>query len=191
MNYGFIYCLGNECMPGVYKIGMSGRSPRARCDELSSATGVPAGFQLLLYGDVEDMRASEAAAHNFFDCCRISENREFFRADIQTILDYFQSESESFCVTNEGKHALMVSDHIARLHFAPGPEERAKALTDLAFIEGVRIWAEDGVIQYSVPDPSYMTYALYTAVAFAGPLLVEHLSSEPFIPKQSIQFEEL
>ena len=190
MNYGFIYCLGNECMPGVYKIGMSSRSPRARCDELSSATGVPAAFQLLFYGDVQDARLAEVEAHNFFASCRVSENREFFRADIQEIREYFQIASDSFCTTNEGKHALMASDHIDRFHSARSPEERAKALIDLAFIEGVRLWSEGGVIQSSVSDHSEMTYALYAAVLSADPLLIDRLPSEPFTPKQAIQFEE-
>lgn len=26
MNYGFIYCLGNQAMPGIYKIGMTERA---------------------------------------------------------------------------------------------------------------------------------------------------------------------
>jgi len=190
MNYGFIYCLGNECMPGIYKIGMSSRSPRARCDELSGATGVPSAFQPLFYGDVHDIRQAEIAAHNFFDCCRVSENREFFRVDAQEIHEYLLSECESLCVTNEGKHALMVRDHMARLRFAKTPEDRAKALTDLAFIEGVRIWAEDGSFHCSASEIDDMSYALYSAISAAGPLLAEHLPEGPFIPKQDIQFEE-
>ncbi|WP_137137356.1 GIY-YIG nuclease family protein [Pseudomonas asiatica] len=41
MNYGFIYCLGNQAMPGIYKIGMTERAPSQRCLELSNSTSAP------------------------------------------------------------------------------------------------------------------------------------------------------
>ena len=30
--YGFVYVLRNECMPGIYKIGLTSRAPSQRCD---------------------------------------------------------------------------------------------------------------------------------------------------------------
>ncbi|WP_163086807.1 GIY-YIG nuclease family protein, partial [Acinetobacter baumannii] len=47
MNYGFIYCLENRSFPGIYKVGMTERSPSTRCDELSSSTSIPHPFEIL------------------------------------------------------------------------------------------------------------------------------------------------
>lgn len=80
MNYGFIYCLGNQAMPGIYKIGMTERAPTQRCIELSNATAAPLPFELLFYGEVEDPREVERKIHEQFDLERLSCSREFFRA---------------------------------------------------------------------------------------------------------------
>lgn len=81
MNYGFIYCLENRAFPGVYKVGMTDRSPSTRCYELSSSTATPYPFEILFYMEVENARVVEATAHALFDECRVNTSREFFKVD--------------------------------------------------------------------------------------------------------------
>lgn len=87
MSYGFVYVLANDAMPGIYKIGMTERAPRARVDELSKATAVPLPFDLLMYGQVEDAREAEAEVHSYLAGHRVNDSREFFRVDDLELLD--------------------------------------------------------------------------------------------------------
>ncbi len=78
MNYGFIYCLGNQAMPGIYKIGMTERAPSQRCLELSNSTSAPLPFDLLFYGEVANPQAVEREIHDYFSLQRVNDS-EFFR----------------------------------------------------------------------------------------------------------------
>lgn len=81
MNYGFIYCLENRAFPGIYKVGMTDRSPSTRCDELSASTSVPHPFDIVFYLEVEAAKTVEATAHALFDAHRVNASREFFKLD--------------------------------------------------------------------------------------------------------------
>lgn len=85
--FGFIYVLRNECMPGIYKIGMTDRSPRQRCAELSASTSVPAEFVLVCVAEVRDALAKERSMHDQYCRARVSGNREFFRLDAMEASD--------------------------------------------------------------------------------------------------------
>lgn len=122
-NYGFVYCLGHDLMPGVFKIGMTDRSPSKRCEEISSSTGVPGPFDVLFFIEVEEPRSVERAMHNFFSAERVCAGREFFECDIRIIhraFKVYQEEGFAYAETNTGGAAL---------HFAyskePISDERA------------------------------------------------------------------
>lgn len=99
--YGFVYVLGNYCMPGIYKIGATTRSPTQRCKELSSATSCPEDFSLLFYAEVERPFQIEGDLHQEFADCRISKAREFFRLSKEQLDDLELSVSDAsltFCL---------------------------------------------------------------------------------------------
>src|SRR5579864_8404939 len=60
---GYVYVLSNPCMPGLLKIGFTERNVEARAKELSSATGVPAGYDVEAVFPATDAAAAEAAIH--------------------------------------------------------------------------------------------------------------------------------
>lgn len=76
--YGFVYVLRNECMPGIYKIGMTTRPPSQRRDELSAATSAPMPFEIVCFGEVLDPAFVESLMHEAFAEYRVSGGREFF-----------------------------------------------------------------------------------------------------------------
>lgn len=80
MDIGYLYMLGNDCMPGIYKIGMTRRDPDARALELSKATGVPTPFNVLHAKKVFSPALAERHVHQELACCRVNDSREFFRA---------------------------------------------------------------------------------------------------------------
>ena len=77
---GYVYCLSNESMKGLLKIGMTTDDPEERAKELSSATGVPYPFRVEMCKKVANPRAKEKAIHDLLSALgyRVNEKREFF-----------------------------------------------------------------------------------------------------------------
>jgi hypothetical protein len=77
---GYVYCMSNESMPGLLKIGMTLDEPEERAKELSCATGVPFPFRVEMCKRVANPRAKEKAIHELLSALgyRVNEKREFF-----------------------------------------------------------------------------------------------------------------
>lgn len=84
--YGFVYVVDNICMPGICKIGMTTHPPHKRIAELSSSSGVPDEFCLVMYAEVRNPQSVEAALHRTLSACRVNHSREFFRLSNPTLL---------------------------------------------------------------------------------------------------------
>jgi hypothetical protein len=85
MSAGFVYILVNARMPDIIKIGASERHPQVKADELSAASGVPAPFVVAYYYGVADWAAAEALVHESLGKHRVSQDREFFAADVRVV----------------------------------------------------------------------------------------------------------
>lgn len=141
--YGFVYLLGHDCMPGVYKVGCTERSPHQRMQELSNSTSVPGPFDLLCYIEVEDHQAVERQFHKWLDAHRVNPGREFFRAErIEWIAGLFQHyrESLAFAVVGLGAYMwradLTLGDVIDVFQKPPDAEPEPEATTDLKVVGG-------------------------------------------------------
>ncbi|OTI03685.1 GIY-YIG nuclease family protein [Pseudomonas aeruginosa] len=147
MNYGFIYCLGNAAMPGIYKIGMTERAPLQRCDELSSSTSSPLPFKLLCFGQVEDPKDVEAEIHEGLVDSRVNHSREFFAGPFKSIASIIQGYSSGFALTSDGYE----EEEKERLHNAflcAEAAERVEALNEAAKFSGIYMYQKDGQIWY-------------------------------------------
>lgn len=90
--YGFVYVLSNEAMPGIFKIGFTANHPKTRIDQLSGATACPTYFELAAAIGVENPRVVEQEIHAMLQNHRFNSSREFFRASpsvISACLDEF------------------------------------------------------------------------------------------------------
>src|ERR1700738_4561619 len=87
---GYIYILSNPKMRGFLKIGFSTRSVQERVAELSSATGVPAAFELEAYFLSTDPEAHEQQIHTRLAEHRIR-GREFFELPVPRALQVAES----------------------------------------------------------------------------------------------------
>jgi hypothetical protein len=94
---GSIYCLSNESMPGLLKIGRTDRSVKERAAELRTS-GVPTPFVVELVFPVEDSVKSEKLVHSLLNKYREDKSREFFRTSIHTVQLAFDkvTENESY-----------------------------------------------------------------------------------------------
>lgn len=88
-NAGWVYVLGNEFMPDVYKIGRTTGRIERRMRQLFT-TGVPCEFHLVHADWFANCIAAEEAIHDFLNKYRVNEGREFFKSDISVIIDAFR-----------------------------------------------------------------------------------------------------
>ena len=77
MKEGIVYVLSNPAMPGMVKIGKTGRQVEARLSDLYS-TGGPLPFECEYAAKVADMDKVEKAFHQAFGPNRVNPKREFF-----------------------------------------------------------------------------------------------------------------
>lgn len=87
-DYGFVYCLSNPSMPGIYKVGRTERSPMLRAEQLSSSTSVPTRFNVLFYIECSNHKETERECHEALHEYRVSISREFFNCDPRSIRDF-------------------------------------------------------------------------------------------------------
>lgn len=86
--YGYVYVLKNDYMPGLVKIGMTVRDDyRDRLNDLYT-TGVPVPFKAVHASKVrkEDTRRIEQALHVAFAPDRVNPRREFFHMDAERVI---------------------------------------------------------------------------------------------------------
>jgi hypothetical protein len=114
MNYGFIYCMANDSMPGLYKIGQTERPPSYRRDELSRSTSAPTAFEILMYVETEQPREVERLVHDRLNEYRVNEGREFFRIpDLKIVHELFLGISDLVLLTNQANFIIYVEPEFA------------------------------------------------------------------------------
>jgi hypothetical protein len=114
MPYGFVYCLGNPAMPGLYKIGQTSRSPQQRAVDLSASTGVPQPFYVVGYIEIESPEWWERRFHQWLDQFRSNERREFFQCSLADIAPLFlknqHASAKVDCDFTPGMYPVKISD---------------------------------------------------------------------------------
>lgn len=85
---GWIYIMHSSAHhDDIYKIGLTRRTTANRANELSSASGVPTGFKVLLDWPVGDCSKVEKELHDCLTHLRVNKRREFFRGNLKEILE--------------------------------------------------------------------------------------------------------
>jgi len=107
-NYGIVYLLTNDAMPGLVKIGMTTRKDLdQRLKELYT-TGVPVPFKCEYACKVPLTRTKELeeALHQAFEPNRINPNREFFKVSTRQILPLLKFANQGDDITEEVSEEL-------------------------------------------------------------------------------------
>lgn len=93
-DWGFVYILGNQAMPGIYKVGTTKFSPHRRAEELSRGTGVPHEYEVFYYAELANAAAWEKAVHLQLADRRVSEQRELFKGPLIDIIKAVEGDGE-------------------------------------------------------------------------------------------------
>ncbi|MBM3453741.1 MAG: GIY-YIG nuclease family protein [Bacteroidetes bacterium] len=89
---GYLYCISNEYMPGILKIGKTTRDPETRLREANSCKtwAIPV-FQIEFAKKVQDVDGKEKTLHKLLEHYteRIYNRREFFRVSLEEVKVFF------------------------------------------------------------------------------------------------------
>lgn len=88
---GWIYCMSNECMPNIVKVGQTGNHPSERAAQLYT-TGVPCEFRVEFAKKVKNYIAREKQIHALLEKHfeRPNPNREFFKCKSEDVYPFFE-----------------------------------------------------------------------------------------------------
>jgi len=100
-NVGWIYCLSNKGMPGIYKIGKTKISPEERAKQLYT-TGVPYPFKIEMAKYVTEYHKKEKSFQKILNQYSCNHSREFFQIDIAIIIELFNI-IEEYKITKKKK----------------------------------------------------------------------------------------
>lgn len=97
---GWVYCFENDAMPGIYKVGVTRRTPTHRLAEANgSNTWVPRPFTIVMAKSTTDAFITEKWLHQRLTELgfRVNRRREFFNAPLEVLQTLFGSiEGEVF-----------------------------------------------------------------------------------------------
>jgi hypothetical protein len=79
----YIYVLENDTMPGILKIGYTGKKPEERATQLSKSTGVPTPFRVVFATKCHDGEGMEYEVHQELKEYRVNNDREFFSCTLE------------------------------------------------------------------------------------------------------------
>lgn len=100
---GYVYCFSNDTMAGIYKIGLTTRTPLIRLKEAN----ITSKFNIEFAKEVNDCRRIEKQLHKHLSLIgeRVCENREFFKVSLEIIdgiwYDIELDENHEILTTNE------------------------------------------------------------------------------------------
>jgi len=126
---GYIYILVNESLqPGYLKIGRTTRSPEQRAGEISAGTGVPSAYKVAYQVKVPDCQEAERAIHERLAQYRVSNNREFFRVDLEKAVSIVDRVAQKLCRDDlETQSAIAASREAKIRHLQRQVEELSQS----------------------------------------------------------------
>ena len=92
MELGWVYVLSNKSMPGIYKIGYTGRSPVERLAEANTPDTwrPPTPYVIEFARQVAEANPKEQRIHRALKRYRVTPGREFFSTDLDEIRNLFE-----------------------------------------------------------------------------------------------------
>lgn len=151
-DYGIVYLLKNEAMPGLIKIGKTSRHDLEKRMKELYTTGVPLPFECVYACKVKltCMDELEKALHAAFAPFRVNEGREFFRMSQSQAVPLLRLMT----TMNEGEVTDVVAAEIANDMVESDKEAIAKSKTKRPSLDFMAMGLNVGSILTFVPDTS-------------------------------------
>ena len=119
-DYGYIYCMSNECMNGILKIGITKNNPVLRANQLYYGnTSIPCKFKIEFCKKVKNPLQVEQYIHNILSNKRYP-RREFFKVTEEEVRRIFfeidgewwdRTKEDNQCEYNEPED-MMISEEV-------------------------------------------------------------------------------
>lgn len=151
-DYGIVYLLKNEAMPGLIKIGKTSRHDLEKRMKELYTTGVPLPFECVYACKVKltCMDELEKALHAAFAPFRVNEGREFFRMSQSQAVPLLRLMT----TMNEGEVTDVVAAEIANDMVESDKEAIDKSKTKRPSLDFMAMGLNVGSILTFVPDTS-------------------------------------
>lgn len=159
MSKGYIYVLGNEAMPDIYKIGRTDNIER-RLNDLFN-TSVPFPFDCVYACEVDDMEKVESHIHDAFITDRLNPKREFFKLDpvrVIKVLELVGHGDISSSFNNKTTDNITKEDITAKEKYEKRPKYNFKELGVPIDSDAVITYTEDSNITAIVKDIRKVEY---------------------------------
>ncbi len=105
MNDGYIYCFSNSSMPGIFKIGMTERTPNIRLNEANTSDTwrPPTPYKIEIAKKVINPKQKEITIHALLTQYteRINPRREFFKISLEEVKTFFDLMDGELWLNNE------------------------------------------------------------------------------------------
>lgn len=156
---GYIYCMSNDCMPGIYKIGKTNRNPAIRLAEAnrppkkSAEFAVPLPYKIEFAMYVANSGDKERSIHDSLTPERVNPGREFFRRSLPLIRSLFgimDGEWWDEIQSISGSPRASSTDDIHEDTFVSTQEESDEEV-ELPTVDSIRDTTPQQVFQTDIP----------------------------------------
>ena len=108
---GYVYAFSTESMPGIFKIGMTERTPEKRLSEANGSDEFkpPLPYVIAIHKKVNNCKETEKKIHALLSDKRVNPHREFFKITIEELKEIFNhidGENETDIVLEKEKEFI-------------------------------------------------------------------------------------
>ena len=166
-NHGSVYCIANDAMPGIVKIGATVRDPTDRLSEARAVTWAPTCFRLIAQASVDDAFATERALHALLAPRRFEARREFFTL----------THDEARALFDTVARVAVCAHHAPRVAPAHYAVSARVAEVPVSYEEQLRAWVESNYthIPLRAKDTGTKLESLFAAYTSAAPPVHEKM----------------
>jgi hypothetical protein len=161
---GSVYCIANDTMPDIVKIGATVRDPVDRLNEARATTWAPTCLRIVAQASVDDAFATEHALHALLAPRRFEARREFFTLTHEEARALFDIVARVAAGAQHGQHTVTA-------HHEPVQQATRVAGVSVTAEQQLRSWVESNYthIPLRAKDTGTKLERLFASYTSAAP----------------------